>query len=158
MKTYRLPIEELEIPFQILAIYTDEQDYRLAFLLNQYLHLHLTKSTSIIHKIKKTDFTAFEYEDAELFHNWLLLSNYCHVNSKKNKTNAFDLFNQKPTDFKQKINYLKAYKKANFLLKITAEEDFNIEKTYQTLEQIPQVYAVELIDLKKIKNKKLLNF
>lgn len=161
MKTHQLFVEEPEDKYQIIAIYTDEQDYRLAFLLNQHLNLQLEKSTSIIDKTKKTNFTVFEYENINLFQNWLLLNNHCFVNSKTNTNtiNTFDLFNEKSTVFEQKKYYLHRYKKANFLLKIIADVDTEyIQNLIETLHRIPQIYAVELILLDKIKNKKLLIF
>jgi len=159
MKTHQLSVEEPEDNFQIIAIYTDEKDYRLAFLLNQHLNLQLVKSVSIIDKIKKTDFTVFEYEDTTLFQNWLLLKNYCFVNSKIKITASFDLFNDKPTTFEKKSHYLNKFKKANFLLKFITDVDMEYPQTLiDTLEQIPQIYAVELILLNQIKNKNLLKF
>jgi len=159
MKTHQLSVEEPEDNYQIIAIYTDEQDYRLAFLLNQYLNLQLVKSSSIIDKITKTDFTVFEYEDTNLFQNWLLLNNHCFVISEINKKKTVDLFNDKPAIFKKKKHYLHTYKKANFLLKLIAEIDEQAsQKLIKTIEEIPQIYAVELLLLNKIKNKKLLKF
>lgn len=158
MKRYHLSVEEPENSYQIIAIYTNEQDYRLAFLLNQYLNLQLKKSSSILNKTKKTNFTVFEYEDATLFQNWILLTNYCYVNSKIT-TNSFDLFKDKPTLFKKKIYYLKKYKKASFLLKLVADKDSEyFNNLIQTLQQIPQIYAADMLFLDKIKNKKLLIF
>ena len=159
MKKHHLSVEETEDNYQIIAIYTDEQDYRLAFLLNQHLNIKLAKSTSIIDKIKKTDFTVFEYEDTNLFKNWLLLSNQCFVKSKTNSYNTFDLFNDNPAVFEKKAHYLNKYKKINFLLKLIADVDKeHTHNLIDALQQIPQIYTAELILLNKINNKKLLIF
>lgn len=159
MKTYHLSFDDSEDNFQIFAIYTDEQDYRMAFLLNKYLKLQLIKSPSIIDKNKKTDFSIFEYEDTTLINSWFLLSNHCLVNSNTFKTKELDLFDNNPAIFQQKKFYFNKFKKAKFLLKIITDEDMvYYEKTLKRLKQIPQIYEVELIDLKRIKNKKLLIF
>lgn len=159
MKRHYLSVEEPENSYQIIAIYTDEQDYRLAFLLNQHLNLQLKKSASIHDKTQNTNFTVFEYEDAALFQKWILLTNYSYVNPKITSINSFDLFNDQPTVFTKKTHYLKKYKKASFLLKILAEEDskyfYNLT---QTLQQIPQIYAADMLFLETIKNKQLLIF
>lgn len=159
MKTYHLTIKEPEDNYQIIAIYTDEPDYRLAFLLNKHLNLQLVKSTSIIDKTQKTDFTVYEYEDINLFQNWLLLNNHCYVESEIEMTSSFNLFNESSTIFKKRKYYFKKYKKAKFLLKIIADtEKSYIQNLIKILHQIPQVYTAELLLLNKIKNKKLLTF
>ncbi|HIP47653.1 MAG TPA: IPExxxVDY family protein [Lutibacter sp.] len=159
MKTHQLSVQEPEDNYQIIAIYTDEQDYRLAFILNKHLNLQLVKSASIIDQTKKTDFTVFEYEDTTLFRNWLLLNNHCFVDSKIKTTDSFSLFNDRPSIYQQKTYYLKKYKKANFLLKVIADEDVEYtQKLIETLHQIPQIYATEILLLDKIQNKKLLIF
>lgn len=159
MKTYRLGIDEAEENYQVFAIYTDEQAYRFAFLLNQHLKLHLVKSPAILNKKNKTAFEVFEYEDTSLFINWFLLSNYCFIKDETKRLEKSDLFNEEATVFRQKKYYFNKYKKASFLLKVIADEELNFFKNIKlNLKQIPQIFTAELIPLESIKNKKIFLF
>jgi len=158
MKTHQLHLDDIcEEYFQVLAIYSHEHDYRMAFLLNTHLGIHLHKTTSILNKKVNTEFQVFEYIDKAFYRNWYLLNN--HSTTEKEVNNDHDLFTQNTDVFHQKVVYIKELKKAAFLLKIEADEKMDYYKTLvKKIENIPQVYAVELIHLARLKNKKLLIF
>lgn len=158
MKTHKLLLDDIfEEDFQVLAIYSYEQDYRLAFLLNTHLNIQLGKTSSILDNKINAEFHLFEYLDKTFYRNWFLLNN--HSITEKVVANSHDLFTQKTTLFQQKLTYIKELKNAPFLLKIEADENMAYYKDLvKKIEQIPQVYAVDLIHLALLKNKKLLIF
>ncbi|MEN8252637.1 MAG: IPExxxVDY family protein [Patescibacteria group bacterium] len=158
MKTHRMRLDDfLEDSFQVIAIFCDENDYRIAFLLNKYLHLKLQKSTSIIDKKKGSEFNVFEYNDKPLYRNWFLINNYCLI--EKKVKNTHDLFSLNPVFIQQKETHIKELKSAHYILKIVADEktQFYLE-LIKKLQEIPQIYTAELVHLNKLKNKKLLIF
>lgn len=158
MKTHRLRLDDIfEEDFQVIAIYCHEQDFRLAFLLNTHLGIQLCKATSILDQKIGANFHVFEFLDKTFYRNWFLLNN--HSILEKEVNNNHDLFAQNTTLFHQKVFYIKELKRAAFLLKIEADENIDYyNDLVKKIEQIPQVYAVELIHLTRLKNKKLLIF
>ena len=158
MKTHKLSLDDaFDEEFHLFAIYTDEEDYRIAFILNQHLNIQLKRSDAIIVKKTNAKFSIFEYDDVAMYQNWFLLQNQSL--SEKEVINPLDLFSQNPTIFQQKVFFLKELKKARFLLKIIAEDTNNLLKNInEKLKNIPQIYTVELVDLTHLKNKKSLLF
>ena len=158
MKTYRLSLDDtFEDKFYVFAIYTNEEDYRMAFILNQNLSLKLKRSIPIIVKKDKAEFSIFEYEDNSLYRNWLLLQNQSLSEIVVN--NSHDLFSHNPSLFQQNKYYLKDLKKARFILKVTTDEgNIFTENIIKELQNIPQIYATELVHLTPLKTKKLLLF
>ena len=143
--------------FILIAIYSDEEDYRMAFLLNQFLGIKLINSQAIITPKDKAEYSVFEYEDKTFFHLWQLLYNHSFV--KKEVTSTFDLFSETVKKKKKKMCYIKQLKKARFLLKIIADK----KETYyndivKKIKIIPQVYTAEIVPLAQIKNPELLLF
>ncbi len=158
MKTHQLHLDDIfKESFQIIAIYSDDYDYRVAFLLNKYLNLQLHKSTSIINKSISAEFSVFEYEDESFYRKWFLLNNHCLIEKEVNNTH--DLFTQTSTLSQQKKCYFKDLKAAHYLLKIEGDDSLTFyTDLIKKIQNIPQIYAAELIHLENLKNKKLLIF
>ncbi len=158
MKTHKLSLNDtFEEKFYVIAIYTDEEDYRMAFILNETLTLQLKKTSPIIVKRNKAEFSIFEYDDILLYRNWYLLHNHSLI--EKEIVKSHDLFSQNTRQFHQKAFYLKELKKARFLLKVVTDEgnEFLKELTNK-LQNIPQIYTIEVVHLEHLKNKKLFLF
>lgn len=158
MKKHHLGIDDsFKEDFHIIAIYSNEEDYRMAFLLNKYLNLQLKRAISILIKKNQGEFSVYEYEDVTLYRNWLLLQNHSII--EKEVANSNDLFSQNTTQFHQKAFYFKELKKARFLLKIVTDEGSEfLKELTEKLQNIPQVYTIELVHLARLKNTKLLLF
>lgn len=158
MKKHRLHLDDIfEESFELIAIFSHEKDYRLAFLLNTHLGIQLQKATSILDKKNNTEFPVFEYEDKTFYRNWYLLNN--HGTIEKEVKNDYDLFTQKATVFHQKVFYIKELKRIPFLLKIESDESKDFyEALVKKIADIPQVYAAEILHLTRLKNKNLLIF
>jgi hypothetical protein len=153
MKTNTITLEEtFNKDFALIAIYTDEADYRLAFLLNSFLHLNLIKTESVINHRSKTEFTVFEYNNYDLLQDWVLINN--HFITRKKVERAHDLFSLEPVFFDKKVAYLKKIKKAPFLLKLISDDSNNYyNDLVEKIKAIPQVYTCELISLTQFSEK-----
>jgi hypothetical protein len=158
MKTHRLLLEDVfEEEYQVIAIYCQEQSYRMAFLLNTCLGTQFQKTTDILNQKMGCSFQLYEYHDKNFYRNWFLLSN--HSSIEKQVSNSQDLFTHESDLFEQKVYYLNELKKATYLLKIEAEESIDYyNDIVKKIALIPQVYVAELVLLTRIKNKKLLIF
>lgn len=158
MKKYRLYLDEtFEEDFQIISIFCHEKDYRLAFLLNTHLEIQLKKATSIVDNKIQTEFPVYEFQDKTFYRNWYLLNN--HGTSETAVSNQQDLFSQNTAVFQQKVFYMKELKRVPFLLKIESDESIDYYKDLvKKIEDIPQIYAAEILHLTHLKNKNLLIF
>jgi len=152
MKKLSLTLEEIfNDNFELIAIYSDEEDYRLAFLLNQYLELRLQKTDPII-TAHNNEFTVFEYDDRHHYRLWQLIFNHHIRNRKVNRTH--DLFSDSTITFDQTTFFIKKLKKARFLLKLEAEQsEAYYRNIVNKISNIPQVYACDIISLDRINDK-----
>lgn len=158
VKTHQLSLDDtFEDEAHLIAIYSDEEDFRMAYLLNFHFQLHLSKTHAIVQPKTLAKFCFFEYKDHTHFRDWFLLYNYNLKQHKKVQSDG--LFADMETILEKPIYYMNELSKAKFLLKIVADEpDSFYEILLNKLKSIPQIYTAELINLQKIKNKDLLNF
>ncbi len=79
MAVHKLNIEDFdEIDYQLIAIHTTLEDYRLAYFINQQLNLQLKKtncSIPIANKTGETQFSRFLFEDFKNDVVWNLIEN-----------------------------------------------------------------------------------
>ena len=156
-KVHKLSLDEFFInECRLIGIYSDEPDYRMAYLLNSQLSLNLEKAENgVIQSKTKVEFPVFEYTDNDYFREYRLIANQQLI-SKKYTINE-GLFIDYESIIEETVCYIKELSKTKFLLKITADES---EEFYQTIlgniRNILQVYTAEFEDLDQISNKNLL--
>ncbi len=162
MATLKLYIDELEeLDFNLLAIHTSMEDYRLAYFLNQKLQLNLSKNKEEI-KVKNkegsTYFSRFTFEDTKKDVFWNLIENENEITLKQNNINQ-GLFTESKNSFTTKDFLLPEYKKVDFFLKIEAPKESVIPSEIATIiKSIDKISTVYYIDLDNIKSKNNLIF
>jgi len=162
MATLKLYIDELEeLDFNLLAIHTSLEDYRLAYFLNQKLQLNLSKNKEEI-KIKNkegnTYFSRFTFEDSKKDIFWNLIENENEITLKQNNINQ-GLFTESINSFTTKDFLMPEYKKVNFFLKIEAPKESVVPTEIATIiKSIDKISTVYAIDLENIKSKNNLIF
>ena len=156
-KVHKLSLDEFFInECRLIGIYSDELDYRMAYLLNYHLSLNFEKASNSIFQPKtQAEFSVFEYLDNNFFREFKLITNRQLI-AKKYTINE-GLFQDYETIVEETVCLIKELPKTNFLLKVTAEES---EEYYlrllENIRNISQVYTAEFEDLNKISNKDLL--
>lgn len=158
IKTHLLSLDDtLEDEAHLIAIYSDEEDFRMAYLLNYHFQLHFSRTHALVQPKTLAEFSVFEYKDRAQFRDWILLYNYYLKPHKIVQSNG--LFADMETFMEKPMCYLKEFSKAKFIMKIVADEpDSFYENIIIKLKSIPQIYTVELINSERVKNKDLLNF
>lgn len=160
MAIHKLHIDEFdEIDYQLIAIHTSLEDYRLAYFLNQRLPILLSKSKSEIQiaiKEGTTTFSRFVYEDADAEVAWNLVQNRNEILVSRND-NSQNLFANAELSIATKVYLLPEFKKADYFLKVenAAEPVAEINQKIQTIAQVSTVYH---IDTTKVKSKNNLIF
>jgi len=157
MAIHKLHIDEFdEVDYELIAIHTSLEDYRLAYFLNQNLPILLSKSDNEIQiNIKEgvTFFSRFIYENNITDSCWSLVQNKNEVGSLNNNNNE-NLFGETSFEVATKAFLIPEMKKVDYFLKIenSTIEIENIVSALITISQIITVYSVELNSIKSKNN------
>lgn len=162
MAIHKLQIDDFdEIDYNLIAIHTSLEDFRLAYFINKMLPINLSKSKNEVQiniKEGETHFSKFSFDDQENDIYWNLIQNKNEVTLEK-KDNNLNLFANTTLNIATKVYLLPEFKKVDFFLKIdNAEENIDLEKITSLLNTIERISTVYLIDINIIKNKNNLIF
>jgi hypothetical protein len=139
--------------YELIAIHSTLEDYKLAFLLNSVLGTQLKKNNSNIEIAipeGKSSFSNFLFDDKKNDVVWSLIENKTTITTSKNKSSQlFD--NVEITVF-----LIPEFKKADYLLKIeNIDYDFDEEEMIEkmlSIKNISTVYTIETTNLKSKNN------
>ena len=117
MAIHKLHIDEFdEVDYELIAIHTSLEDFRLAYFLNQKLPILLSKSESEIQiNIKEgvTFFSRFIYENTNNDSCWSLVQNKNEVTTLTNNNNQ-NLFGESSFEVATKAFLLPELKKVDY--------------------------------------------
>lgn len=143
---------DLEDDYSLIGIHSTEEDYRLAYLLNNYLKIKLTRfKHNLDFKNSTAVFPLFEYKDEANYINYYLINNK-HIELIDNQYKE-GLFggNYSTTSY-----LIPEKKKVDFFLKIEGcnKEDFikNLVNDLNKINQIITSYPIVPINLKSKEN------
>ncbi|MDN3678557.1 IPExxxVDY family protein [Flavobacterium paronense] len=161
MAVHKLHLEEFdEIDYQLIAIHTSLEDYRLAYYINQKLPITLKKNNcniQISNKEGETQFTRFVYEDSKDIA-WNLVQNQNDVFVPSQNSNQ-GLFAESNNKFSTKIYLIPEFKKVDYFLKIeNGEVNIDVLKIASCIKKIDRVSTVYAVEVEKIKSKNNLIF
>ena len=159
MVLHKLSLGEFdEIDYNLIAIHTSLEDYRLAYFLNHRLGLNLSKSPNDIQinvKEGETNFSRFSYTVAEADNCWNLIQNKSEVISSKSGEKQ-NLFFNVPMEMATKTFFLPEFKKVDYFLKIENNDEISsiseIQLLINTIESISTVYSVDVNQIKSKNN------
>jgi len=157
MAIHRLHFEEFdEVDYELIAIHTSLEDYRLAYFINQKLPVLLSKNKNEIQiNIKEgtTFFSRFFVENIEKDSCWNLIQNKNEVvlNNQEIKQN---LFENTMMNVATKVFLLPEMKKVDFFLKIENSEMASTEiiKKINSIRSLSAAYSVETSTIKSKNN------
>ena len=162
MVLHKLSLGEFdEIDYNLIAIHTSLEGYRLAYFLNHRLGINLSKSANDIQinvKVGETHFSRFSYTVAEADNCWNLIQNKSEVISFKSGEKQ-NLFFNVPMEMATKVFLLPEFKKVDFFLKIeNNDEASSISDTQLLIKTIENISTVYIVDVNQIKSKNNLIF
>jgi len=161
MAIHKLHFEEFdEIDYQLIAIHSSLEDYRLAYYINQNLPINLKKENcniQISNKEGETQFTRFVFEDSKDIA-WNLVQNKNDVFVPSQNSNQ-GLFAETNNKFSTKIYLIPEFKKVDYFLKIeNGEVNIDVSKITNCIKKIERVSTVYAVEVEKIKSKNNLIF
>lgn len=143
---------DLEDDYSLIGIHSTEEDYRLAYLLNNFLKIKLTRFKHNLDFHNSTaEFPLFEYKDELNFINYYLINNkYIALVDNQYEEGLFG-GNYSTTSY-----LIPEKKKVDFFLKIEGcnNDDFiqNLVNDLNKINQIMTSYPIKPITLKSKEN------
>nr|WP_315254360.1 IPExxxVDY family protein [uncultured Flavobacterium sp.] len=162
MAIHKLDFGEFdEIDYSLIAIHTSLEDYRLAYFINQKLHVNLNKSIKeiqITDKEGEVHFSRFHFYEKKKDISWDLIQNINEVIQQK-REGSQNLFTNFEIEVAKKVYMIPEFKKVNYFLKIeNSEDNTNLLEIQSELNSIDQIAANYIVDINKIKSKNNLIF
>lgn len=162
MAVHKLDFDDFnEVDYQLIAIHTALDDYRLAYFINQKLPINLKMNEDEIHiniKEGETKFSRFYFYDKENEVSWNLIQNKNEVIQQVKNTSQ-NLFSNLNMEVSTKVFLLPEFKKVDYFLKIeNTEEVMNIREIQLLLNSIENISTVYSVATHKIKSKNNLIF
>ena len=159
MAIHKLHLEDFDqVDYNLIAIHTSQEDYKLAFKLNQKLIISLSKNEKEIPieiQEKVTYFSRFTFEDEEKMMVWDLIQNKQKMELTTNNT-TIDLFENK--NFTRRVSLISELKKVDFFLKIEHDSQCIIKDILNKINKIDSISAVYEVNANEMKSKNNLIF
>ena len=162
MAVLKLHLDEFdEVDYNLIAIHSTLDDYRLAYLINQKLPVILSKSKEEIGVTVKEGealFSKFIYDDLNNGILWTLIANTNEITVRKKSTGQ-NLFLNTDVEIATKVYLLSELKKVDYFLKIENNGDtFDVKEIVKNIKSINRIAAVYAVVPEKIKSKNNLIF
>lgn len=160
MAIHKLIIDDCEeASYELLAIHTSLEDYRLAYFINQKLPVLFSKSEKqiqVISKAGKINFSKYSYNNTEKEEYWDLIQNKNEIIIQKKLTTQ-NLFDNDAYEETTTTYLVPEFKKVDYFIKIENSE-IDIESILTKINTIERISTVYAVDLDKIKSKNNLIF
>jgi hypothetical protein len=161
MAIHKIQIDDfISIDYQLVAIHSTLEDYRLAYFINQKLAVSFEKSEKDIGiqiPEGKSHFTRFVFDDEENELYWNLIPNKTKVVTRQTK--ATSLFDETELDITTNIFLLPELKKVDYIIKIENTDDFfDVDTLIDELHSIKQITTAYKIEQHTLKSKNNLIF
>ncbi len=159
MALHKLLVDDFyDASFSLLAIHCRLEDYRLAYLLNKYLNLNLSRQPQDLdYKYFAASYSIYEWNDEEHFTTWHMVSNVCkkEEDSLQSSGSLFSI-NEKVL---KTYHLLPELKNVDYLIKISNDDRYFDEKDMlEKIQTIPQIITTYTIDVDQLKSKENLIF
>lgn len=157
MAIHRIQINDfISEDYELIAIHSSSEDYKLAYAINSVLDTRLIKNKSNIEIAipeGKSAFSNYIFDDEESDVQWSLIANKTSISTAKRKT--AQLFDEVDIT----VFLLPEYKKADYLLKIeNIDYEFDEEDMIEKILSIKNVTTAYIIETTNLKSKNNLIF
>ncbi|MGM5469057.1 IPExxxVDY family protein [Flavobacteriaceae bacterium LMO-SS05] len=159
MALHKLLVDDFyDTSFSLIAVHCGLDDYRLAYLLNKYLGLNLSRMPQDLdYKYFAASYSVYEWHNKDNEISWNLISNVCkkEEDSLQSSGSLFTSHNKVLKTY----HLLPEHKNVDYLIKATNEDQYFNEKiVLSKIQAIPQIVAAYSIDTDKLKSKDNLIF
>lgn len=158
MTVYKLLDDfEEDSEFLVVAIHSQLEDYRVAYLLNKFLGSFFVKEKPV-HLASGIDFDNYEWLDTTNEVLWNLIKNKAVIAKKSaNLAEGNGLFQDMINE--EYVYLLPEWNKVDYLLKLNVSEDFiDIDTIVKRIQQIPNILSSYKLTANQIKTRTNLIF
>lgn len=159
MALHKLLVDDFyDDTYILIAVHCRLEDYRLAYLLNQKLHINLKRSNKDLDlNYTTSSYTIYEWRDDKAFITWNLVSNICKKEEESLSSTGV-LFSDNNSIIKT-YNLIPEFKQVDYFIKVSNEiQHINERVILSKLQAIPNIITSYSVDLSKIKSKEHLIF
>lgn len=159
MALHKLLVDDFEDEaYSLLAIHCNLEDYRIAFLLNQFLNINLKRCAyDLDFQYTAASYSVYEWEDNKRQSMWNLIGNI-FKREEDSLVSSGSLFDATSKVIKT-YNLIPEYKNVNYFLKIENDDHYmNLKNIISIIQKIPQIVTVYDIDVSTLKSKNNLIF
>ena len=159
MALHKLLVDQFyDDSYSLLALHCTIEDFRVAYLLNQYLNINLKRQKrDVDFEYTKASYALYEWEDYKKQMTWNLVSNICRREEESLVSSGLLFNNQEKIT--RTFNLIPEFKNVNYFLKINNDGNFINEKIIiDKLHKIPQIAAAYILDVSEVKSKDNLIF
>src|SRR5688572_15898902 len=162
MAVHKLDPEDLyDDDYDLIAIHSPLEDYRLAYFLNQKLPVLLSKSKHSIEVSTKDGealFSKFIFDDEANDMFWSMFQNKNEIVTSGTNSGQ-DLFLDANLEMETSVFLMPEFRKVDYFLKIENNHDtFDLDEIIRKINTIERISTVYTIDPEKIKSKNNLIF
>ena len=162
MAVLKLHLDEFdEVDYELIAIHSSIEDFRLAYFINQKLPIVLSKSkdeVGVMVKEGEAFFSKFTFDDYKNDILWSLIQNKNDI-ILQHKSTGQNLFLNTNMETLRKVHLISDLKKVDYFLKIENNNNtFLLEEIVNKLNKIERISAVYAVEPEKIKSKNNLIF
>lgn len=162
MATHKLYLdEEMDDPFSLIAVHCTEEDYKLAYLLNQHLNTRFKRNKKEVDYSTKGQiitFPLYDFEDAKNHNSFYLVANKCQVMEASLQSSG-GLFDESDSEKVTTYYLLPEFKKVDYFLTIYSDVDsIPIATIVSEINKIKQVISAYSVEADQIKSKNNLIF
>ncbi len=147
--------------FSLIAIHCSEEAYKMAYLLNKFIHLRLQRRRSDLDFSEEgleITFPLFDFEDENQYTTYHLVANKCKTVAAHIVASGGLFGDEMPEEVITKY-LLPEFKKVDFFLKISSEYDTTpIRKLLMELNEINQVISAFMVEVSEVKSRENLIF
>lgn len=148
-----------EQDFALIGIHCAIESYRLAYFLNQYCNLNLTRKSKDLDFLNETQYPIYEWCDNRRLITWHLVSNICKVRVIRNEEQELGtLFTE--TGSVKNYYLIPEYQKVNYFLKISLDtvNENKLKRILNKIQNIPQIVTAYSVKTETLKSKNNLIF
>lgn len=162
MAKYKLSFDdEQEEPFTLIAIHSSEEDYKVAYLINQHLNFCFKRRRLDIDLPSDgmmVSFPLFYFEDVFNYNQFFLIVNKCRtVQAALQSTGG--LFSEVDSEKATDHYLLPEFKKVDYFLKIYSDfENIPLQTLVSQINNIDQIVSAHVVETENIKSKNNLIF
>lgn len=153
MTTHRISDEHYDDSYVLIAIYSDLEDYAMAYAINSECGLFLRRMDKDLSMGDHLNFTVFDWDDEIGDSYWCLISNSCALEEAPAPGGLFD------SGFSIRRHHLiKELREVDYFLKVESADDPTIAEAINKIKALDKVKTAYTLEPQSLKSKRNLIF